>query len=159
MKKSALSQHKEGSAERIVAHAVWQRSRGRNPSMSFVGERNPLKALALANSILHVAQHTALVDLIGSVVVGHKSYEDMTDSEIKVAVRRIIRSSSSEDEVHRRVRDELSYPYSVALHTTVPEDATGKEARELVRGLGGLIMANGAMTMAMMHGHDGVISL
>ena len=57
------------------------------------------------------------------------------------------------------LRDELGYHYSVALHTSIPDDATGREARELVRGLGGLVMKNGAMAMAMMHGHDGTISL
>lgn len=159
MNKSVLSQHEQGSAEQVVAHAAWQRSRGRNPSMSFVGEHNPRKALALANSVIRAAQRTKLIDSIGAVVVRRKSYSDMTDVELKVAARHIITSSSSEAEVQERLRDELGYPYSIALHTTIPDDATGREARELVRGLGGLVMKNGAMAMAMMHGHDGVISL
>ncbi len=159
MKKSVLSRHEQGSAEQIVAHATWQRSRGRNPSMSFVGEYNPRKALSLANSVIYLARRTKLVDSIGAVVVRHKSYNDMTDAEIKIAARRIITSSSSEAEVQQRLRYELGYPYAVALHTTIPDDAIGREARELVRGLGGLVMKNGAMAMAMMHGHDGTISL
>ena len=159
MKKSVLSQHEQGSAEQIVVHAAWQRSRGRNPSMSFVGERNPRKALSLANSVIRAAQRTKLIDSIGAVVVRRKSYHDMTDVELKVAARHIISSSSSEGEVQQRLHDELGYPYSIALHTSIPDDATGREARELVRGLGGLVMKNGAMAMAMMHGHDGVISL
>ncbi len=32
----------------VLAHAAWQRSRGRKPSMGFAMEKNPLKALALA---------------------------------------------------------------------------------------------------------------
>ena len=159
MKKSVLSQHEQGSAEQVVAHATWQRSRGRNPSMSFVGEHNPRKALSLADSVIRAARHTKLIDSIGAVFVWGKSYHVMTDVEIKVAARYIITSSSSEAEVQQRLRDELSYPYRVALHTTIPEDATGREARELVRVLGGLVMKNGAMAMAMMHGHDGTISL
>jgi hypothetical protein len=127
--------------------------------MSFVGEHNPRKALALASSVIRAAKHTKLIDSIGAVVVRRKSYRDMTDVEIKVAARHIISSSSSEAEVQQRLRDELGYPYSIALHTTIPDDATGREARELVRGLGGLVMKNGAMAMAMMHGHNGVISL
>jgi hypothetical protein len=83
----------------------------------------------------------------------------MTDAEIKIAARHIITSSSSEAEVQQRLRDELGYPYDAALCTNIPDDATGREARELVRGLGGLVMKNGAMAMAMIHGHDGTISL
>jgi hypothetical protein len=159
MNKSVLYQHEQGSAEQVVAHAAWQRSRGRNPSTSFVGERNPRKALELADSVIRAAQHAKLINSIGAFVVSHKSYSDMTDAEIEVAARHIISSSSSEAEVLRRLRDELGYPYSIALHTTIPDDTTGREARELVRGLGGLVMRNGAMVMVMMSGHNGVINL
>ncbi|MFA5413494.1 MAG: hypothetical protein WC348_03060 [Patescibacteria group bacterium] len=160
MQKSGVLGWPEGSAEQVVAHAAWQRSRGHNPSMSFVGERNPCKALALANSVIRAAQHTKLIGLVGAAVVQCKSYPDMTDAEIEVAARHIIASSSSEDEARQRLRDELGYPYDdVALCTTTPDDATGREARELVRGLGGLVMKNGAMAMVMMYGHDGVITL
>lgn len=159
MKKSVLFQHEQGSAEQVLAHSAWQRSRGRNPSMSFVGERNPRKALSLARSVIRAARHTKLVNSVGAVVVQRKSYNNMTDAEIKVSARHIITSSSSEEEVQQRLRDELGYPYGVALHTTIPSDATGRQARELVRGLGGLVMKNGAMAMAMMHGHNGTIRL
>ena len=63
------------------------------------------------------------------VVVRRKSYSDMTDAEIKIAARHIITSSSSEAEVQQRLRDELDYSYSVAICTTIPNDATGREAR------------------------------
>ncbi len=53
MKKSVLSQHEQASAEQVVAHAAWQRSRGRNPSMSFMEQHNPRKALLLASSVVH----------------------------------------------------------------------------------------------------------
>gem|GEM_PF-2020224 len=36
------------SAEHVIAHAKWQRSRGRRPSMTYRGVRNPERALALA---------------------------------------------------------------------------------------------------------------
>ncbi|MEK7187690.1 MAG: hypothetical protein AAB691_02495 [Patescibacteria group bacterium] len=88
-----------------------------------------------------------------------KTFETMSDNEIKAAARQIVRTSSSEGEIQRRLREELGYPYSIACHTEVPTDRTGREARELVRALGGLVMQNGAMVMAMMHGHDGIISL
>ncbi len=88
-----------------------------------------------------------------------KTYREMTDSEIKEAARIIIRTSSSEDEVRRRIRDVLGYPYGIAITSHLPTDVAGCEARKIVHALGGLTMANGAMVMAMMHGHDSVISL
>ena len=159
MKKSVLSQHEQGSAEQVVTHAAWQRSRGRNPSMSFVGESNPHKALSLANSVIHAAKRTELIDSIGAIVARRKSYHDMTDVELRAAARHVISSSSSEAEVQQRLRDELGYPYSIALHASISDDAIGRETRELVRGLGGLVMKDGRMAMAMMHGHNGIINL
>ncbi len=37
-----------GSAERVVAHAAWRRSRGRGPAMSYAWKRNPTEALRMA---------------------------------------------------------------------------------------------------------------
>ena len=37
-----------GSSAQVLAHAAYQRSRGRQPSMTYKSERNPHKALALA---------------------------------------------------------------------------------------------------------------
>lgn len=48
MKKCDVDKFKMGTPERVVAHAAWQRSRGRQPSMFFMNEANPRKALALA---------------------------------------------------------------------------------------------------------------
>ncbi len=160
MKKYALSQHAQGSAEEVVAHAKWCHSRGRNPSMPFVGQRNPRKALSVAEAVIAGAKHADFIGQLGELVARHKSYDEMTDVEIEVAARHIISSSSSEAEVQQRLRDELGYPYGdIALRTTIPDDATGREVRELVRGLGGLVMKSGAMAMAMMHGHEDIIDL
>jgi len=78
----------------------------------------------------------------------------MTDTEAKAVISAVIRNSSSEDEVHRRLRDELGVT-GVALTTHLPTDQTGCEARAIVGGLGGLIMKNGAMAMFMAHGPSG----
>lgn len=48
MKKRDVDKFETGTPERVVAHAAWQRSRGRQPSMFFMNEANPRKALALA---------------------------------------------------------------------------------------------------------------
>lgn len=90
---------------------------------------------------------------------GSKDYRDMTDSEIKEAVKQIVITSSSEDEVRSRVADELGYPYGISMHTHVPEGDVGMEGKEILEGLGGLVLKNGAMVMVMIHGHNGTISL
>lgn len=52
MKKPDLSRYKAGSAELVVAHAAWRRSRGRRPSMSFGEEGNPIQALVTASFLV-----------------------------------------------------------------------------------------------------------
>jgi hypothetical protein len=59
MKKSGIFEFPEGSAERVIAHARFQQSRGRNLSMSFGREKNPLKALKAAQIALAAAQKAA----------------------------------------------------------------------------------------------------
>ena len=159
MKKSKVYLHEVGSAERVVAHAAWQRSRGRKPSMSFIGEKNPLRALVLATSVVERSKFSGLLVSVGARFVRGRTYEEMNDDEIKIAAAAIICTSSSEEEVHRRMVEEIEYPYGVTLTTSVPDDEIGREARELFRGSGGMVMKNGAMAMAMLHGHNGTIRL
>ena len=98
MKKSSFVSlmHKGSGADYVIAHAKWQRSRGRNPSESFKGERNPLKALALAlftamfRSKIHqvgytesagVVCGTRTIDWIRNAnrVLGHELLDDTHD--------------------------------------------------------------------------------
>lgn len=53
MKRSFVSKCSIGTPEYVVLHARWQRSRGRNPSASFIGCCNPKKALALAERMAY----------------------------------------------------------------------------------------------------------
>ena len=79
-----------------------------------------------------------------------------TDDQIKAAVRDIIKSSSNDEEIKRRLHDELGYPYGdVAICSHLPTDSTDRVARTIVAGLGGLIRKDGAMVMLMMHGPRG----
>ncbi len=88
-----------------------------------------------------------------------KTFRDMTDAEIKAAAQTIVRSSETEDEVKRRIAAELDYPYSITITSHNPTDDVGRQARTIVRALGGLVLKNGAMVMVMIHGHDSVIRL
>lgn len=46
------------------------------------------------------------------------TWEDMTDDEIEAAVREIIASSTSDEEIERRIDEELDYPGEVAINST-----------------------------------------
>lgn len=48
MYKSEVYKYPANSAEFVVAHARWQKARGRKPSMPFMGHQNPTAALSLA---------------------------------------------------------------------------------------------------------------
>lgn len=52
MKKSILKGREPGSAEYVFLHGMWQRSRGRNPSLPYMGERNPRLAFEYAEDDL-----------------------------------------------------------------------------------------------------------
>lgn len=160
---------KEDSGFKIGA---WVTFRGPNRIWTtiFPTIRGRIIAIGKNAKYLNGEPFTALAIQVGSGIyfktnhdIGVKpppSYCDMTDAEIKAAAKNIIASSSSQEEVCQRIRDELKYPYgNIALYTLIPNDAIGVTARELVRGLGGLVMKNGAMAMAMMHGHNGTINL
>lgn len=157
MNRSAIYAHPEGSAERVIAHARYQQSRGHKPSMAFVGQKNPQEALRLAKIVLKSDEQNKFRVDLGGILVGRFNYHAMTSIMLEAAVRTIITTSSSEEEVQRRVQKELDYPGEIRLYTNLPTDSVGREARELVRGLGGLVMKNGAMAMAMLWDRDGEI--
>lgn len=47
---------KRGTILYVILHGQWRQSRGRNPSATFSGERNPKKALRLAIEALHSSE-------------------------------------------------------------------------------------------------------
>ena len=56
MKKSDWRVRRLFSASHVVAHAIWQRSRGRQPSMSYRDELNPRQALANAKAEIQLSR-------------------------------------------------------------------------------------------------------
>lgn len=154
-----MNTHQVGTAEHVISSALHDAPQGELPKLPYINEAHPMKAVALAVAVLAGEAKAITADALGAASARGKQYDGMTDDEIKAAARNIVRSSSSEDEIQRRIRDELGYPYGVSLCMEVPSDNTGREARELVRGLGGLVSKNGAMVMGMMHGHNGTIPL
>ena len=84
-----------------------------------------------------------------------RDWTDLSDDEIKAAVKEIVRTSESDDEIKRRVADELGNPYGMAITSHLPTDDVGQQAQALVECLGGPVRKDGAMVMIMMHGPNG----
>lgn len=159
MKKTFLK-HKPGTAAFVVQHGLYMASRGKNPSMTFLTETNPRQALELAKVILESQEWRELVNEVASLIVpSHikKPFNEMGTQEIEIALRHIVTTSSSEEEIRRRIKDELKCPGHPTLHIDQPKDQVGEEARELVKALGGLVTKTGAMVMIMIHGPDGEV--
>lgn len=85
------------------------------------------------------------------------NWRTLTDEGLRGAIREIIRTSSGKDEALRRIKTELGYPYTVSLDVHLPTDDVGFSARAIVSGLGGLVMQDGAMAMAMFWSRGGEI--
>jgi hypothetical protein len=69
MSKKKMHDYEVGSAAFVVAHAQWKKSRGRGPSMSYLGIKNPRKALALALKEINTPHVNLTFDQEWSVTV------------------------------------------------------------------------------------------
>lgn len=79
---------------------------------------------------------------------GRDSWYTMTDAEFRSAVASIVKSSSSGEEVQRRIRKELKYPYDVNLHTIT----LGTSAESLAQDLGVIAIRGRVMTSFRLRG-------
>ncbi len=77
------------------------------------------------------------------------------DEGIKMALHAIVRTSTSDEEIRRRIANELLYPHEVAIVSHLPTDRVGRQALIIVAALGGPIRADGAMVMVMVRGPRG----
>lgn len=162
MNKRVVWQTPEDSAERVLAHAAYQRFRGKNLAMSFCGEKNPQKALRMAGVVSRRNEALNFMHQLGEITrVLHLqfSWEEMSDDELQAHVSMIIITSDSEEMIRQRVRDELGYPHAISLLFQVPNNEVGRQARELFKGLGGLVTKNGAMVTGTIDGHEELILL
>lgn len=80
MRKRVLSKLFSGTAEYVIAHAKLRQARGKQPSMSFSGEKNPKKALKLAlthlNNYYHMTRQEYL-DVLRRLPIVSPTREDM----------------------------------------------------------------------------------
>ena len=86
-------------------------------------------------------------------------FQDMSDDEIREAVRKIVSDSSDDEEIQQRLYDELGYAHHAAINSCLPTDRNSRDARAIAQKLGGLIRKDGAMVMIILHGPRGIISI
>lgn len=149
---SCLSKLDRGSAAYVVAHARWRRSRGRGPSMSYLTERNPRKALASAQAILvKIGRRQKREEILQYLPPTTPKETAMMDHvEIEAHIRRIVIQCMSGAELAQRLFDELGLG-EVSIKWYVPVDQTGVEARDLASAFGGLVSKSGAL-VSVRHG-------
>lgn len=88
----------------------------------------------------------------GAVTAAQQPFGSMSDATFTAALRQIIVTSCSTDQVQQRLKDELGYPFTIAITSRQPTKAADFEASVLAHLLGGLHLASGAMVMVMAHG-------
>ena len=151
-KQTCLAGLEPGTAAYVIAHARWQRSRGRGPSMKFLAQRNPRKALAaavlLAGEVGHKQRLTAMLPRMPKTTPDQAMTMDI--ETLQIHVRRIVAGAKTKDEISSGFERELGI-YGAAIAWHEPTDQTGREARELVTALGGLVSGSGAMVMLMFY--------
>ncbi|MEK7159184.1 MAG: hypothetical protein AAB766_01640 [Patescibacteria group bacterium] len=126
-----------GSAESVVAHANWQRSRGRRPSMGFGDFRNPRLAYETAKEQI-LDSVDASIDSFAQAAMdfyAHQAEEvelepiqdapvpaivpSITVEDIMSAIR-VVKSATTAEEV-RRGLDEIGHP-EFAQGINLPDD-------------------------------------
>lgn len=73
----------------------------------------------------------------------------MSDPEFEAALRRIVATSDTADEVRRRARTELGHSYFIDISSRQPTTEVEHEAAVIVANLGGCQLRTGAMAMVM----------
>lgn len=97
----------------------------------------------------------ALSSVGESIVKSGKPYYELDTNEIKAALRHIITTSESEEEIKQRVKEEFHCPYEPSLHSLTALTAAAGEAKMLCQAMGGLTMKNGTLVQLMIWGPDG----
>lgn len=111
MKKKQVNALAQGSPEYVIAHASWRRKRGRQPSVAYLKERNPRKALALAKQVIALVKKVVHVaekqwNVISNNTVIAQIHLDYNDQISKVVMM-------TNDEQLRRSVKELALSHAI----------------------------------------------
>ncbi len=79
------------------------------------------------------------------IVESGRSYDELSNNEIEAALRYIIETSDTEDEIRLRVKEELRYHCTPYLNCLTALTAAAGEAKMLCQAMGGLTMKNGTL--------------
>ncbi len=91
----------------------------------------------------------ALKSIGQQIVESGRPYDELSNDEIEAALRYIIETSETEDEIKRRVKEEFHYPYTPSIHSLTALTAAAGEAKMLCQAMGGLTMKNGTLVRLM----------
>lgn len=91
----------------------------------------------------------ALQSIGQQIVESGRLYDELSNEEIEAALRYIIETSDTEDEIKRRVKEEFHYPYTPSLNCLTALTAAAGEAKMLCMAMGGLTMKNGTLVQLM----------
>ena len=86
-----------------------------------------------------------------------KTFREMTDDELKAAIRAIVRRSRTEAEIRAGITALGSDGARAAVNVRPVTDEVLRGARNLGSILGGLVSADGAMVMITMNSASGTI--
>ncbi len=162
--KKTFRQFEHGTAAYVIAHAKWMTSRGRNPSMQFLTEKNPCKALASAKVICNsVEQYQYVGGIVASqgeqILKQGRPYNDFDENEVTAVARHIVTTSESEEQLKERLETSLGCSM-VMVSVLRALTQLGREAKELCLAMGGLTMKDGSLVQVMFFSPRGeIISL
>jgi sugar-specific transcriptional regulator TrmB len=138
------------SAEFVVAHAAWQRSRGRNPSQPYLHIKDPKDALRAARSFKEAKKHEDFKLLMGDILVKNSrmSLLNMSKLMIEATIKSICASSTTAYEIRTKMEAKFDVEHDEDAYIDVDIDVAGtddvsQQAVELVRALGGPITKDG----------------
>ncbi|MCD4761613.1 hypothetical protein K8R32_01510, partial [bacterium] len=128
MKKSKVYESIIGSAHFIIAHAKWQKKRGRRPSISYKRIRNPEKALAIAmkDKDLIDKLENELNDLGDSTKYLNNMHSDnaKADSSFKVIINHEeVSQHSTYEEAFKHFHNHVTILRKGASHKWIEADA------------------------------------
>jgi hypothetical protein len=83
------------------------------------------------------------------IIEDGKPHDELSIDEIKAALRYIIETSDTEDEIKRRIKEEFHYPYEPSLNSLAALTALEGQAKMLCQAMGGLTMKNGTLVQLM----------
>jgi hypothetical protein len=91
----------------------------------------------------------ALKGIGQQIVESGRTYDELSNDEIEAALRYIIETSETEDEIKHRVKEEFHYPYTPSIYSLTALTAVAGEAKMLCQAMGGLKMKNGTLVQLM----------